>query len=478
MGSGQIERTDLKSPIHSTPTDTDGLPVPQRHWVMFCILLGVILSSLDSAIANIALPTIARELSASDAGIIWVVNGYQLATAVCLLPAASLGEIVGHKRVYAVGLILFTAASLGCAVAPNLSTLVSARVVQGVGSACLSALSPALVRGIFPRRILGSGFALIALAVAISGAVGPTVAALVLSVATWRWLFLINLPVCVVAVPLFLAVAPVSRGSSRPFDVTGALVSALALGLLITGVDALGGKDKNLATLELAGGVAAFAVLVWQQRRRKVPLLPLDLLRIPLFTLSLGTSVCSYTAQILAYVSLPFMLQTVMHRSAVATGLLVTPWPLLVAFAAPIAGRLSGRYPAALLGSIGLAVLASGLVLLVVMPANPADWNIAWRMAICGIGFGFYQTPNNITVMTAGPVARTGAAGGMMAVARTVGWSLGSALVAVIFEVWQTRATIVCLEVAAGFAAFAAVISLSRSFTPRPNAPEMVPQPR
>jgi MFS transporter, DHA2 family, multidrug resistance protein len=460
--------TDIENaPIVRPPTDTDGLPVPQRHWVMICILLGVALSSLDSAIANIALPTIARELAASDAGIIWVVNGYQLAAAVCLLPAASLGEILGHKRVYAFGLIVFTVASLGCAVSPNLSTLVVARLAQGVGGACLSALGPALIRGIYPRRILGSGFALIALAVAISGAIGPTIAALILSVATWRWLFLVNVPVCLVAVPLFLIVAPFNRGNASAFDFPGALLTALAFGLVVIGVDGLGSSNIGVAITEIVAGLACFPLLVWQQMRRTAPLLPLDLLRIPVFTLSLGTSVCSYSAQILAYVSIPFMLQAVMHRSPVATGLLVTPWPLLVAFAAPVAGRLSARYPAAILGSIGLAVLAIGLLLLVVLPNAPADWDIAWRMGVCGLGFGFFQTPNNITVMTAGPVARTGAAGGMMAVARTIGWSLGSALVALIFAVWQQRATEMCLEVAVGFAASAAVISSARFFSRR-----------
>jgi DHA2 family multidrug resistance protein-like MFS transporter len=139
----------------------------------------------------------------------------------------------------------------------------------------------------------------------------------------------------------------------------------------------------------------------------------------------------------------------------------------MVAFAAPAAGRLSGKYPAAVLGSIGLAVLAAGLVLLAALPDAPADWDIAWRMGICGVGFGFFQTPNNITVMTTGPATRTGAAGGMLATARTVGWSLGSALVAVIFSLWQTRPTIMCLEVAAGFAAFAALISSARFFSRR-----------
>ena len=151
-----------------------------------------------------------------------------------------------------------------------------------------------------------------------------------------------------------------------------------------------------------------------------------------------------------------------MHRSAVATGFLVTPWPLLVAVAAPVAGRLSARYPASVLGSMGLAVLCAGLLLLAAMPSAPADWDVAWRMGLCGIGFGFYQTPNNLTLMTAGPPERSGAASGMVAVARTVGWSLGSALVTLIFGLLGGHGAVTCLEVGAGFAAVGAVVSVSR----------------
>jgi DHA2 family multidrug resistance protein-like MFS transporter len=228
-------------------------------------------------------------------------------------------------------------------------------------------------------------------------------------------------------------------------------------------VDGLGGDARGLAVAELVAGLAFAGLLVRQQSRQPAPMLPLDLLRIRLFALSMGTSVCSYAAQILAYVSLPFLFQAVMHRSAVATGLLVTPWPLLVAVAAPVAGRLSARHPAAVLGSIGLAALTCGLLLLATMPIVPADWDVAWRMGICGIGFGFYQTPNNITLMTAGPPERSGAASGMVAVARTVGWSLGSAIVALIFGLRGSQGAGTCLYVAAGFAALGAVVSVSRS---------------
>ncbi len=442
---------------------TDGLEPARRRWVMGCALLGVVLAGLDSAIANIALPTIARDLAATDAATIWVVNSYQLAVTICLLPAATLGESMGLKRVYGFGLALFTVASLACALSPTLPILVMSRLLQGVGGACMAALGGALVRAIYPRAQLGQGFAVIALAVALSAALGPTLAALILSIAHWPWLFLVNVPLGLVAVPLFMAVTPAGERRHRPFDWAGAALNAATFGLIVTGVDGLGGDSRGLALAELAAGAVFCALLIRQQARRTAPMLPLDLLRIRLFALSMGTSVCSYSAQILAYVSLPFLFQVVMHRSAVATGLLVTPWPLLVAVAAPIAGQLSGRYPAAVLGSIGLAVLTCGLMLLATMPAVPQDWDVAWRMGICGIGFGFYQTPNNITLMTAGPPQRSGAASGMVAVARTVGWSLGSAIVALIFGLRGGQGAGACLYVAAGFAAVGAVVSVSRT---------------
>ena len=441
----------------------DGLPADRRRWVMACALLGVVLAGLDSAIANIALPTIARDLHSSDAATIWVVNSYQLGVTACLLPAAALGDIYGLKRVYGFGLVSFTVASAACALSPTLSVLVGARLLQGVGGACMAALGGALVRSIYPRALLGSGFAAIALAVALSAALGPTIAALILAVADWPWLFLVNVPFGLAAIWLFAAVAPAGVTTKRRFDWMGTLLNAAAFGLVVTGVDGLGGEGRAVALGELAAGLVFFGLLFRQQARREQPMLPLDLLRIPLFALSVGTSICSYAAQILAYVSLPFLFQVGMHRSAVATGLLVTPWPLLVAAAAPIAGRLSGRYPAALLGSIGLAILCAGLLLLATMPTVPADWGVAWRMAICGVGFGFYQTPNNITLMTAGPPARSSGVSAMVAVARTVGWSLGSALVALIFGLFGENGAGSCLWVAAGFAGVGALVSVSRA---------------
>jgi len=457
----------MSNPAVALSQEAEGLPAPRRYWVLACVLCGVALMSLDGAIANIALPTMARDLGASDAATVWVVNIYNLGSVICLLPAAAMGEILGLKRVYAFGLILFTLASLGCALSPTLPVLIFARLVQGMGCACIAAIGPAVVRDIYPRRLIGSGLAMIALCVAAGGALGPTIASLILSIATWPWLFLVNVPIGIVAVPLFLTLANPGRPQPRPFDIVATVLSAAALGLLLIGVDTLGSGARPVALGEMAAGLVCGAVLVWHQSGRANAMLPLDLLKIPLMSLSLVTSSCAYTAQILAYVSLPFLFETVMHRSQTETGFLVTPWPALIFVAAPLAGRLVRRYPAALLSSLGLATLAAGLALLATMPADPSNLNIVWRMAICGIGFGFYQTPNNATVMTAGPVSRSGAAGGMLAVARTLGWCIGSALVTLVFSVAHDNATILCLEIAAGFAAAGALTSVSRFSTRR-----------
>ncbi len=435
---------------------------------MFALLAGVAIASLDSAIANIALPTIASELNATDASTVWVVNAFQLGTALFLLPAAALGEIRGLRLVYGAGMIAFGVASLGCALSPSLGVLVLMRLLQGSSGAFMAALAPAIIRRIQPPAKMGSALALIALTVACSAAAGPSVAAAILSVARWPWLFLVNVPICAVAAFVFLRHAPPDEPQPRRFDRGGALLSGLTLGLLVVGVDTLG-VHASTAVLELVAGVAALAWLVRHQSKQAAPLVPLDLMRIPLFSLSVLTSVCSYAAQILAYVSLPFLFQAVQHRTPVETGLLVTPWPLLVVVAAPLAGKLVARYPAALLGSLGLAALAAGLALLATMPAMPSTLDIAWRMAVCGVGFGFFQTPNNTTLMTAGPVRRSGAAGGMLALARISGWCLGSALVAVVFALVHDRPTIACLELACGFAVFGALVSVSR-YKARPGA--------
>lgn len=445
------------------PAAADGLAAPARHWATLAILLGTFLGNLDASIANVALPAIAADLGAAPAQAIWIVTAYQLAFAVAVLPLASLGEKLGYKRVFMAGLLLFVLASLLCAAAPSLPLLVAARVLQGLGGACVSTIVPALLRMVFPARLAGTGIGYLALTVASSAALGPSVAAVLLSAGSWRWLFGINLPIGLLAIVLAARILPASTPLARRFDLGGALLNGLTLVLLVIGASELGNPaGRGLALLLLALGGICAVLLVLQQRRRSAPLLPLDLLRLPVLRLSVLTSIASYTAQTIAMLALPFLLITQMGRSAAATGLLMTPWPLVIVVVAPWAGRLSDRYQAGRVGAAGLAVFSVGLLSLALLPAQPAAFDIVWRVALCGIGFGLFQTPNNRLMLTSAPRERSGAAGGLMTMARLVGMSGGAAIATVMLDLHGSAGAGAALGVAAAAAALGLPVALLR----------------
>ena len=215
----------------------------------------------------------------------------------------------------------------------------------------------------------------------------------------------------------------------------------------------------------LLAGLAVGVVYLRRQWRLTAPLFPVDLLRIPVFALSMGSSVGAFCAQMLGFLALPFLLLEAHGRSHLEAGLLITAWPLATAVVAPLAGRLIGRYPDGLLGGIGMAVFAAGLLSLGLLPAHPADWDMVWRMALCGAGFALFQSPNNHTIVTSAPLHRSGAASGMLGTARLTGQTLGAVLLAAIFALrpgHDGSAESLALLLAAGGAAAAGVCSSLR----------------
>jgi DHA2 family multidrug resistance protein-like MFS transporter len=449
----------------------DGLPVPRRYWAIATIILAISMSVLDSSIANVALPSIARDFHASNAASIWVINAYQIAILAALLPLASLGEIVGYRRISQAGLLVFTLASLGCAFATSLPALSAARIVQGLGAAGIMSVNAALVRFTYPQKLLGRAIGINAFAVAVSAAIGPTIASAVLAVAHWRWLFGINGPIGLVTLIIALRALPETGTSPRRLNYVGALLNAATFTLLVSGLQALAHEPtERLAALQLAAaGVFGFA-LVRHEINRPAPIIPFDLLKIRMFSLSIATSIASFMAQMAGLVALPFEIQQRIGRSAVETGLLMTPWPVAVAIAAPIAGRLADRYPAAILGGLGLLALAAGLAALAAFPSGGSVADFTWRMALCGLGFGFFQSPNNRTLLSSAPRSRSGAAGGMLGTARLLGQSLGAAAVAILFRAYPGTGPNVVLWVAAAVAVAAALISMARLADNPPSA--------
>jgi DHA2 family multidrug resistance protein-like MFS transporter len=447
-------------------TAEDGLPFPQRHWAILNLAVGMALSVLDSAIANIALPAIAKEIHASPADSIWVINAYQFAVVISLLPLASLGDIFGYRRIYTIGLALFTGAALVSALSHSLPMLTLGRALQGVGAAGMMSVNTALVRFTYPRRQLGRGIAMVSVVVSISSAAGPSVAAAILAIASWPWLFAINVPIGIVALLMSLRLLPDTPPSEHRFDLASAGLSAVAFTFLISGINGIGRHHAALfVASELAGAVLVGYALIRRQNSLPMPLLPVDLFKRPVFALSVTTSVCAFVAQGIVFVALPFYFQDVIGRSQVETGLLMTPWPVTVALIAPISGRLADRYPAGVLGGIGLGVLSLGFSLLALLPGQPGDADIIWRMTVCGLGFGFFQSPNNRAIVSNAPRERSGGAGAIQATARLLGQTIGAALVALVFgyagPAGETSPTVAVL-LAAGFSALAAVVSVSR----------------
>jgi DHA2 family multidrug resistance protein-like MFS transporter len=454
------------------PVDADGMPVPRRYFAFATIIIGLTLAVLDATVANVALPTIAANFHVTPAASIEIVSAYQLTIVLLLLPFASLGDIYGYRRVYVAGITVFTLASLACACSDSMLTLTAARVLQGIGAAGIMSVNAALVRYIFPQSQFGRRVALITVTVSISATIGPSFASLVLGVASWHWLFAVNIPFGLAAIFIAARTLPLSNLSGQKFDFFSALLTAATIGLIVTAIDRLAhGTSWPYAAAQIVLGLFTALWAVRHQLHRPSPLLPIDLLRIPIFALSICTSICSFCSQMLAYVALPFLLQATLGFKVTQVGFLMVPWPLAVAITAPIAGRLSDRHPAAVLGLAGLLINAAGLIALALLPPHPGALNIAWRMGVCGAGFGFFQSPNNRTIITAAPRIRSGAASGMLGTARLLGQATGAALVALVLSNFPANGANLSLGLAAGFSIAAAGLSFTRRFSRRTSPP-------
>lgn len=400
-----------------------------------------LLSMIDQTIANTALPTIAHDINASAAASIWVINGYQLGLTIGIVPLAAAADIVGYWRVYRIGLIIFILASLACVLSHSLLALAAARFVQGVGGAALTVTAPPIIRLVFPPAMLGRATGFSAMAVALGAAAGPIVSGAVLSIGPWQWLFALNIPVGIGVYVLAVKAIPKVPGTKRAFDITSALMSVALFGLAVFGFDAFGhGGLTPLAAGELVAAAAIGWLFIRRQLAMPLPMFAVDLFAQLRFTLAVFACYASFISQTIAYIALPFLFQTVMEHTPLQVGALLLPWLLASAAVAPIAGRLADRYNSSRLATIGMSIFGVGLLCSTMMRSDAAPLDIAWRMAVCGIGYGLFQSPNNRSMQGSAPRERSGGVQAIQSVARVFGQTTGAVLVAMVFAI-DSRAT-------------------------------------
>jgi len=436
------------------------------QWMaLLSLLMAVFLGSLDQSVANTALPAIGEALHSTPAESVWVVHAYQLAVVAVLLPLAALGDRWGPRKVFLLGMVLFNLAALASACATQLEWLAFFRAIQGVGAAGVMSVNLALIQAIYPPEKLGRGAGMNALIVGLGYSLGPTVAALLLAVLPWPWLFGLQAPLGWLGCWLAWRYLPRTEvaPSDVPYDRVLALLSAVCFASLVFTLSAVA-QQKGLAVVLASLGVMLVSGgwLLRRQRGHAAPVLPVDLMRRPLFSLSVFTSFSAFTTQGLAFVALPFFFQQQLGRPTVETGVLMSVWALVVALMAPVAGALSDRYPPAIMGAVGLGLLSLGMAGLGVSGADVPFSALALSMALCGVGFGLFQSPNLRAIMASAPAHRTSGASGMVALARLTGQASGAALVALSFNLFGPLGAGHAVLLGALTACLGAVLSMAR----------------
>ncbi len=439
----------------------DGLPLPRRYFAIAALSAGTALAVIDGGIATVALPTIARDLHVASSSVVAVVTVYQLILAMMILPFAGIGDRFGLKRTYQFGQIVFTIATLLCFFAKSLPFLLVVRAAQALGAAAALSVSSALIRSIYPAKQLGRGLGINSVVVSSSAALAPTLGGLVLSIAPWPWVFASAVPFALLSLALGRAL-PAPRSHDEPFDVLGAVMCAGMIGLVIGGAEsAVHGDSPVVSAAIIAVGALVGVIFIRRERGEAKPILPIDLLGRPVIALSAIGAYTAFTASMTLLLSTPFRLQHEFGLSAAEVGAAIAPWPLTNMIVAPLAGWLSDRVPAGLLGGIGMAVSIVALVLIALLPADPAYIDIAWRMAMCGSGFGLFLPPNARLIIGSAPRERAAAAGGLVGTVRLVGQTTGATLVAALLALGIGGGATPPL-IAAGLALVAGLCSLAR----------------
>jgi EmrB/QacA subfamily drug resistance transporter len=408
----------------------------RKWWTLAAVAFGLFMIMLDNTVVNVALPSIQRDLKVSVSSLEWVVNSYFLTFAVLMLTGGKLADLLGRRRIFITGLIVFTLSSLACGLATSGDMLIAARAVQGVGAALMNPATLSIISATFPPRQRGMAMGIWVGVSAVALALGPITGGLLSEHAHWSWIFFINVPIGVLAIVTARTVIHESKDTSadQRLDLPGLATSGgalLALTYALIEANNKGWTSVEILTLfaVAAVGLVAFIAL---ERYQRAPMLDLSLFRNRTFTGANLTMMLVALSMFGVFFFVSLFVQNILGYSPVQAGASFLPMTLCIIFFAPVSGKLSDRIGSRWLMSGGMALVGVSLVLFSLLDENSSFWNLFPALLVGGAGMAMAMTPTTSAAMSSVPVDKAGVGSGVLNSSRQVGGSLGVAVMGAI----------------------------------------------
>ncbi|MDJ0925977.1 MAG: DHA2 family efflux MFS transporter permease subunit [Acidimicrobiia bacterium] len=432
-------RIDHNGSMPEAPKPTEGVDYSRKWHVMVATGLGIFLGTIDGSIVNVALPTISKDLGTTFATVQWVLIAYLLTLATLTLSIGRLGDMLGKKPIYTTGFGVFTVGSVLCGLAPSIGALIAARVLQAIGAAMIFALGMAIITQAFPPNERGKALGISGALVSVGIVIGPSVGGFIIDQWSWRWIFMVNLPIGLLGTAAAFRFVPAIPPPGRQrFDFKGAAVFLIALLSVMLGLSLAQSRGFGAVAVIglLALGLAGTFVFIAIEHRVPQPMLDLRLFSNRLLTINLLTGWMTFFAISGMFILVPFYLENVLGASPRQVGLLIAPAPLLLGIAAPVSGSISDRVGPRRVLVVGLAVLVVAYSLVQILDDRSPLWAIMLVMGPAGLGMGIFQSPNNSAVMGAAPPDQLGVTSAMLSITRNTGQLTG---ISVLGAVWALR---------------------------------------
>lgn len=399
-----------------------------RILILLNIVMMTFMATLDGSIVNVALPIMAEKLAVSTEAISWVVTAYLMVIATTILLFGKLGDIFGKVEVFKLGISLFAIGSLMCGIANSFPFLVLSRVFQAVGAAGAMANNQGIITQVFPRNERGRALGIAGMAVALGSLTGPALGGFIVSVLNWQYIFLINVPIGILALLIGAKVLPkIECNSNEKFDLKGAFLIIIVILILFSTM--IFGEDIGYThPLSIAGiiiTVVSLAIFIRVEKKVPMPLLQLEIFKNTLFSLSLLCAFFSFVAISCSNIIQPFYLQNVMGLKPGAAGMILMIYPLILAVVAPVSGYISDIIGSEFLTFLGLSLTSTGLFFMSTLDQHSKIWLLIVFVAIMSVGNGLFQSPNNSLIMSSVPMNRLGIAGSVNALVRNLGMVFG-----------------------------------------------------